>query len=118
MTRPYGFLEPCAIDTPVLRHTEPDRICGAREPLTNVDWTWLDAEARFPECSAAWDRDGGPEQVGGRPGLTIVLGSSLAVGWGDVEPFGWALWHEGAARWIFLDRYKTPHDDRDRWKLK
>ncbi len=95
-------MEPAAIDTPVLRDTEPDRIYGASDPLTNVDWTWTDAEARFPECSAAWDRDGGPAWVAGRPKLTIVLGKHLAVGRGDCEPYGWALWDAERMRWLLL----------------
>ncbi len=103
MTRPYGFMEPAAIDTPALKGTEPVRIYGACDPLTNVDYTWADAETRFPGCSAAWDRDGGDEWVAGRPALTIVLGKHLAVGCGDVEPFG-ALYkdNERDPYWIFL----------------
>src|SRR5688572_19845755 len=100
--RPYGFMEPAAIDTPVLRSTAAERIYGARDASTNVVFTWADAEARFPECSAAWDRDGGPERTAGKPGLTIVLGKHLAVGWGDVAPFGWALWHDAKRAWLFV----------------
>ncbi len=104
MSRPFGFLEPAAIDTPVLHDTEPERIYGARDPLTNVAFTWADAEVRWPGCSAAWDRDGGHEWAADRPGMTIVIGKHLAVGCGDVAPFGWALYKDNEADlyWIFL----------------
>ena len=72
--------------------------------MTNVHYKWSDAEARFPGCSAAWDRDGGNEWAADRPGLTIVLGKHLAVGCGNVAPFGWALYkdNEDEPYWIFL----------------
>lgn len=89
----------------------PDCACERwiEPPLTR--WTWLDAEAYFPGCSAAWDRDGGPDRDGGRPGLAIVLNKSgLAVGWGDVAPFGWALWDEDHEHWIFVGTDVSPRD--------
>jgi hypothetical protein len=92
--------EPAALDTPILEMTAPKAPRASRVR----NWTWADAEARWPGCSAAWDRDGGHEWAADRPSLTIVIGDHLAVGCGDREPFGWALYkdNEKDPYWIFL----------------
>lgn len=92
---------PCALDSSVLHELAAGDFAHAEM------WSWEEAERKFPECSAAWDRDGGPERVAGRPGLAIVLGKHLAVGWGDVAPFGWALWDAMRKSWLFVEAHEA-----------
>ena len=76
-------------------------------PDLDLATRWDEAEAAFPECSAAWDRDGGPAWVAGRDHLTIVVTQSgVMVGCDVQEPFGWALWippnDQHTGHWLFL----------------
>ncbi len=73
--------------------------------LSEPSSTWEDAERLFPGCSAHWDADGGPEWLGTRSNITIVIHSgtlALAIGCGASTPYGWALWSSSSERWIFL----------------
>jgi hypothetical protein len=75
----------------------------APKPISS-DTSWRDVEmsGRFPDAATEWDVQGGPEWLGEREPMIVLNGKTLAVGCGDREPYGWALWHEDQQRWLLL----------------
>lgn len=79
-----------------------------RIPLLNMlngmgATTWADAEAKFPGCSVAWDVCGGPAWLDGRANMTIVItNTTVSVGCGTEEPYGWAIYLPEHELWLFM----------------
>lgn len=73
---------------------------------TDLNITWEMAESKFPECSAAWDRDGGPAWLEkyGTKGLAIVHApwdNHLSIATREESPFQWAFWDRNHKKWTF-----------------
>lgn len=83
-----------------------DRGSGSPRPAGTI--TWELAEARFPECTARWDADGGSDWVGDHQGPWPTFCWSgeddlLAVTY-DGRNYHIALWDGQEHGWRFQDR--------------
>lgn len=67
---------------------------------------WDEAEKLFPECSAAWDCEGGPVWADPSPVFALIIfGPALyavACNYYFRGPYRWAIYNDDICRWIFI----------------